>query len=466
MDVEQRIAALERRVQELECRLAAPEPATHVAEAIPAEAYESPATIDLAVIAKSLLILGGAFLLRAATDSAAVSKPLGVGAGLLYAIAWMVIATRAVRRGRRAAGLCYAVTAAMIAYPIVWEATTRFGVLTANVASIVLAVLSIALIEAGRRYSFPAFGWIAAAGATCNALLLAYETKELIPFFLALTVIGAAAFLLNAKVAGWVLALESDLIALLLIALALLDAASVSMPGAAWSLLLFTIIWIGVSRQSTMQTAAASLIGIAGSSVIALHPAARTIVWSVAALVAAEIARRVSSSDVTMTFAIQSAAWGVFAAAGSGLFAFAVAALGTRETVAIPPAAVLAAVACLAAFLRHRNLILLGIATFAAAAMAMNAVALLAAASSEPLQALVGTAVLVATALLLASIGRRWKAREASQLAIVTLVAAGAKIVVQDLKTATAAMIFITLAVYGSAMLAIARIRSGSSSNV
>jgi len=60
----------------------------------------------------------------------------------------------------------------------VWEATTRFGVLSANVAALVLAALSIGLIEAGRRYSRQSFAWIAAAGATCDAILLAYGTKS------------------------------------------------------------------------------------------------------------------------------------------------------------------------------------------------------------------------------------------------------------------------------------------------
>jgi hypothetical protein len=462
MDVEQRIEDFERRLKNVELRLSRVEGISAEQGAVwdaPAEDTAAP-TFDLAVIGKSLLILGGAFLLRAATDTAAVSKPAGVAIGLIYAIAWIAVA---VRQKRRTAGIFYAVTAAIVAYPIVWEAATRFGVLSANMAALVLTLLSIALIEAGRRYAFPSLAWIAATGATCDAILLAFATKALIPFLLALTIVSAVAFVLHAKAAGWLLAIESDLIAILLLILTLLDPASDGRLTAAACLLLFAVICIAVSPRAMIQSAVASLIGIVGSSALILPAPAMTILWGVAALVAAEIARRSSSPSSNITFLVQSAVWGSLAAIGGGLFSFAGAALIQRgEGLTIPLAALGAAALCLIAFLRARSVVLLGIALCGAASMAIYGMSLSIGAASEGVRALVNTTVLAIASIALAAIGRRWDIREASQLAIVLLVLTGAKVVAQDLRTGTAAMMFIALAVYGGAMLAIARIRASS----
>ena len=465
MDVEQRIEDLDLRLKRIELRLSHGDSDSGAEAAVWKASPDDVAApmFDLAVIGKSLLILGGAFLLRAATDTAAMSKPAGVAIGLIYAIAWIVVAIRAVRAVRRTAGIFYAVTAAIVAYPIVWEAATRFGVLSANMAALVLAALSIALIEAGRRYAFPSLAWIAATGATCVAILLAYATKALIPFLVELTIISAVAFVLHAKAAGWLLAIESDLLAILLLILALLDPASDGRATVAACLLLFAVIWIAVSPRAMIQSAAASLIGIVGSSALVLPAPAMTILWGVAALIAAEIARRGTSPESKVTFLVQSAMWGSLAAIGGGLFSFAGSALINRgEALSIPLAALGATALCLVAFLRARNIVLLGIALCGAASMAIYGLSLSIGAASEGVHALVNTTVLAAASIALAAIGRRWRVREASQLAIVLLVLTGAKVVAQDLRTGTAAMMFIALAVYGGAMLAIARIRASS----
>ncbi|MGH9424267.1 MAG: hypothetical protein ACRD3J_30120 [Thermoanaerobaculia bacterium] len=466
MDADGRMEDFDRRLRRIEIRLDGLEHARDVQTegSLPEEpsstAEETAPIIDLSLIGISLLILGGAFLLRAATDSATVSKPAGVVLGLLYSMAWIGVAIRGALRGRQRAAIYLASTAAVIAYPILWEATTRFGVLSANIAALVLAVLSIGLIEAGRRYSIPSLGWIAAAGATCDALLLAFATKELIPFFIELTVISAAAFALRANVAGWVLAIESDLLALLLILLTLLDPSNDGRAAVTACLLLSAVIWIAVSPRAMFQGAAASLLGIAGSSVLVLSPAWRTILLSVAALLAAEIARRSATRSTAITFTVQSAAFAIIAAIGSGLLPFAGAALVSRgEAIEIPVAALIGAAIGLAAFLRERNVVLLAIAVCAVTSLAIYAASSAIGSASEGVHALLGTIVLAAVSVALAITGRFAHVAAASQLAIALLLLTGAKVIAQDLRTGTAAMMFIALAVYGSAMLAIAKTR-------
>ena len=156
--------------------------------------------------------------------------------------------------------------------------------------------------------------------------------------------------------------------------------------------------------------------------------------------------------------------WGVFAAIGGGLFTFAGAALLNRgETLAIPLPAMIGAALCLAAFLRCRSVVLLGISLCGAASLALYLLSRSIGNASDGVHALLITAVLAAASVALAWAGRLWQVREASQLAIVLLLLTGAKVVAQDLRTGTAAIMFIALAVYGGAMLAIAKIRATSS---
>ena len=355
----------------------------------------------------------------------------------------------------------FAVTAAVVAYPIVWEATTRFGVITAGFAALILTSLSIVLIVAGRTFSLSSLAWIAAAGATFDALLLAFATKDVIPFMLELSIVGVAAFLAKANFVGAVLAVESDLVAAVLIALPLVAGSSHGTVPVAGALLLFALVWVPVGGHATEQVAAASLIGIAGASTLLLSVSGRTILWSVAALIAAEIApaRHLTAGEHRVHRAER----------GLGSY-------GSRRTVAffssrrrpwpsrgealiIPLPAFVAASLCLAAFLRKENIVLLAIAACGVISIAMYAVSAATGVASEGAHALLHTAVLSAIATALASAGRMGRVRQASRLAIVLLVLTGAKLALQDLRAGSAALIFGALAVYGIAILSIGRLR-------
>ena len=464
MDVDQRLDGIARRLQQIEERLSrlesAPEPGAAPegqSACVSPEPVASEGTPFLALAGKSILILGGAFLLRAATESTALPRHIGVVLGLLYAVAWIVAAALAARAGRRPAAVFHSAVAAMVAYPIVWEATTRFGVLSAGMAALLLVCFSIALILVAHLHGLQLPAWIAAAGATADALLLAYATKELIPFVLELTFVGVIALILSMTYVGWLLAIESDLFALVLIIVTLVDPSKANRSAVVTSLLVFVLAWM-TARHCSAQVAAASLIGIAASSALVLSPSATTILWGCAAVVTAEIARRVPSP----AFALQSVVWGTLAAISGGLFSFAAAMLVENgEPVGIPVPALIATAFCLVAFLRldFARLPLLAIATCGLAAIMIHAAAAAVGSGAAGVHALMRTVVLAATAVVLASIGRRWNMREAWQLAAVLLVATGVKLVAQELRIGTAAILFMAFAVYGGAMLAIARLR-------
>jgi hypothetical protein len=465
MDSDQRLDRIDQRLQVIEERLArlerAPMP-TVARERESAEIAPEPEADEttplLALTGKSILVLGGAFLLRAATESTALPKQIGIVLGLLYATAWIIAAVLAARAGRRPAAVFHSAVAAMVAYPIVWEATTRFGVLSAVTAALLLVGFSIALILVAHLHDLQWPAWIAVAGATMDALLLAWATKDVIPFLLELTLVGGVALFLSMNSVGWLLAIESDLFAIVLVVITLLDPSKEGRAAVVTSLLLFVLAWMTTIARAGPQVAAASLIGLAASSALVLPSSATTILWACAAVVAAEIARRLRSP----AFAVQSVAWGILAAIGGGLFSFAASVLVQQsEPAAIPIPAMIAAALCLVAFLRldFARVLPLAIATCGLAAILIHASLAIVGGASANVLALVRTIVLAAIAVALASIGRRWSVREASQLAAALLLMTGVQVIAQELRAGTAAIMFIALAVYGSAMLAIARLR-------
>ena len=102
--LESRIAYLNEHVSDLEQRLAviegrAPRPAdesrdTEILGAI-AGLERAPVQQWLGLAGRTLVVLGGAYLLRALTGSHVLSAQAGVGLGILYGAPWLLLASRA-----------------------------------------------------------------------------------------------------------------------------------------------------------------------------------------------------------------------------------------------------------------------------------------------------------------------------------------------------------------------------------
>src|SRR5262249_7953132 len=109
-----RLDALERVVPALEARVAAiegahqrvtPAPASLPAAAPAARTPSHPSSIDavalLTLIGRTLMVLAGAYLLRALTESAVWPASIGVTSGFAYAATWLGACERAARQDRR-----------------------------------------------------------------------------------------------------------------------------------------------------------------------------------------------------------------------------------------------------------------------------------------------------------------------------------------------------------------------------
>jgi len=110
--LESRVARVEEALCSIERRIAMLEGAPHTERTAP-RAIEEPSeepSFDFTLIGKSVLIVGGAYLLRALTEVGFVPQRAGVVLAFLYALAWIAIADRALGRGRRSVALFDAAT--------------------------------------------------------------------------------------------------------------------------------------------------------------------------------------------------------------------------------------------------------------------------------------------------------------------------------------------------------------------
>ena len=183
--MEDRVARLESRVAYLSDRVASLEERLDMAgRAAPASApsAESATTFAdlvglpptplqqwLGLVGRTLVILGGAYLLRALTGTHVLPIEVGVAAGLLYGAPWLILASRAAARGAHIDAFAHALTTALIGYPLVWEATLRFGVLTPSQSALLLGALTAAALVLASARRLQGLAWVVTFGALASA---------------------------------------------------------------------------------------------------------------------------------------------------------------------------------------------------------------------------------------------------------------------------------------------------------
>ncbi|HMF97308.1 MAG TPA: hypothetical protein VKE96_23575, partial [Vicinamibacterales bacterium] len=202
-----RLAALERTVLALDARLAAIEASSgrnhldgshRVDEAgrsadAPPTRVERPGIDAVAVMSfagRTLMVLGGAYLLRALTESAIWPASVGVGVGFAYAAVWLVETERAARAGRRTSAAFHGAAAVMIALPLLWEAVTRFRLLDAAAASMALTAVASVTLAIAVRARVQTVAWFATIGAVVISAALGAATAHALPFTVADIVLG------------------------------------------------------------------------------------------------------------------------------------------------------------------------------------------------------------------------------------------------------------------------------------
>jgi hypothetical protein len=197
-----RMAALEERLAALEGRASFREEPVASELLVPAM-DEVPLQQWLGLAGRTLVVLGGAYLLRALTGSHVLSAQIGVGLGLLYGAPWLWLGSRAGARGAQLDALCHALATALIGYPLVWEATTRFHALTTIQSAALLGLLTGGALLLASTRRLHSLAWVVMFGGQASACGLAIVTSDWVPYSVVAIGIGVATLWLG-YVRQWV----------------------------------------------------------------------------------------------------------------------------------------------------------------------------------------------------------------------------------------------------------------------
>jgi hypothetical protein len=195
-------------------------------------ATESPMSTDaredgpgmVALLGRTLLALGGGFLIRALTGAGYLPAGVGVGLGLAYATAWLLACEREAARGRRLSPTFHGIAATLLAYPLLWEAVTRFDLLPTGLAAAMSALLFAALALVAGRKGLVLVSWIVALAAVGTTFALLFATHDVLAVVygllgLAVVVLALALFDLQPGL-RWPVAFAADVAVLILVSLA------------------------------------------------------------------------------------------------------------------------------------------------------------------------------------------------------------------------------------------------------
>ncbi len=213
---EVRLAALEQELARVAARVGAIEAASSLAPAaaVPAPAVTAEALLEaapararatsaeglpaadsgpglLALSGQTVLALAGAYLIRALTDAGMLSPIGGVALGLAYALLFTLLADRAAAGGQTLRADFHALASVLIAYPLLWETSTRLGILAPSGALAALVGVFAAGAAVATRHRLWLLLWTGTCVAVVTAAALLVATQELLPAILALLTIAA-----------------------------------------------------------------------------------------------------------------------------------------------------------------------------------------------------------------------------------------------------------------------------------
>jgi len=186
------VRRLEARVRQLEGREATP-----VVAAAPAPGTETASSGiampqgTVALVGRTLLVLAGAYVARALTDARAVPAGVGVALGLAYAVFWQLRADREARAARRESAVFHTIASSLVAFPLVWEATARFGLLGPPAAGAALVGLFVLGLGVAWRQGLTLGAWLTTGLTLATAVALLVATHDLVAVFGALLAVAA-----------------------------------------------------------------------------------------------------------------------------------------------------------------------------------------------------------------------------------------------------------------------------------
>jgi hypothetical protein len=201
-EIESRVEELVRAVRDLTARIerlekreeVGPPPSAPPPGAPREPTAEAPRELEqgmLALLGRTLVVLGGGYLIRAMTDAGVLPPLGGVALGLLYAGFWIAAADRAAAASKRASATFHGIAAGLVAFPLLWETTTRLGFLPPSAAAALLVLAFGVAVGFAARRRLAVVGWVNAGLALGTAAGLLVATHHLIAAVAGLLAIAA-----------------------------------------------------------------------------------------------------------------------------------------------------------------------------------------------------------------------------------------------------------------------------------
>ena len=249
---------------------------------------------------RTLLVLAGAFILRALTDNQMIPGWLGVTLGFIYAATWIAFADRAARAGAGVSAGVHGFAALVIAFPLLFEAAARFKLLGPTAAVAALALITSALLGVAARRRLQALAWIASLGSVITVIALMLLGGRMAPGALFLVLLGVEclwlAYVLDWHAIRWPLAAVADL-AVLAVSVRAVAPDALEGPGSAnlvQAVLLMAFVASfgtrtllmnrGVVAFEVFQTIGAVAAGLGGAAFVAARaPESSAVLFGVAA---------------------------------------------------------------------------------------------------------------------------------------------------------------------------------------
>jgi hypothetical protein len=225
------VLALQQRIDALDARGPLPMPGASAdavvsvsgdspvaarAPAIPAARGWRDPLFVISLIGRLALVLAGAYLLRGMTDTGVLDQSVGVSLGFAYGLVWLFLTDRAGERRQLPSAVFHAIAAAMVAFPLLLEATTRFKVLPGATAALAIAVLTAGLLAVAWRQRLHAVAWVTVVVAVPTSIVMLASTHVVVPFAFYLIAFGVATlwmgYALDWRAIRWPVALAADMV--------------------------------------------------------------------------------------------------------------------------------------------------------------------------------------------------------------------------------------------------------------
>lgn len=216
------------------------------AQGIAAEPSRS--MINSVLIGRSLIVFGGAYLLRALTESGAFPIMIGAMAGLLYAAIFLWLAFRQAPI-HRASATFHGMMSVLIAMPLAVETAVSFQKMRSEVSLLIIAAYCGVAGTIAIRNNLKALGWIVQVVTVGSLIALTVGSRSFVLGLYAFLLLAVGSLLEARRISTPALIfLPAAFSTLLVVPIADLSVTPETSPGAISGLvaiLAFVLVWIG-----------------------------------------------------------------------------------------------------------------------------------------------------------------------------------------------------------------------------